>query len=159
AGGAREPTEAGDAAGPTGSAAAPPASAAARSIGTTVQQDAHPPHTWRALSSAEQAQFDLGYAVFNTEWVPANTPKGRIDGLGPLFNSHSCDACHNSRRRGRGPRGDGEAPSDLVVQLGRVSSGAAANRPVRRGSRDYGFVLNTSAIKGFDPEASVRVQY
>jgi CxxC motif-containing protein (DUF1111 family) len=30
---------------------------------------------------------------------------------------------------------------------------------VRRGSRDYGFVLNTSAIKGFEPEARVWIQY
>jgi CxxC motif-containing protein (DUF1111 family) len=151
AGGAHEPTAAG--------AAEPTRRADDRSIGTTVQQDAHPPHAWRTLSSTEQARFDLGYAVFNTEWVPANTPPGRIDGLGPLFNSQSCDACHNSRRRGRGPRGDGEAPSDLVVQLGRVSSGPAAKRRVRRGSRDYGFVLNTSAIRGFDPEARVWIQY
>jgi CxxC motif-containing protein (DUF1111 family) len=30
---------------------------------------------------------------------------------------------------------------------------------VRRGSRDYGFVLNTSAIKGFEPEARVWIHY
>jgi len=30
---------------------------------------------------------------------------------------------------------------------------------VSRGSRDYGFVLNTAAIKGFEPEARVRIQY
>jgi hypothetical protein len=73
-------------------------------VGVSVQDDAHPPQPWRTLSSNEQAAFDLGYAVFNTLWVPANTPAGRIDGLGPLFNSPGCDTCHNSRRRGRGPR-------------------------------------------------------
>jgi CxxC motif-containing protein (DUF1111 family) len=89
-----------------------------QSIGVTVQGDAHPPRSWRILTTEEQADFDLGYAVFNTEWVAANSPAGKIDGLGPIFNAQSCDACHNSRRRGRGPRGDGEAPSDLVIQLG-----------------------------------------
>lgn len=110
-----------------------------------VQDDAHPPHSWKPLSRSEQARFDLGYAVFNTEWVPANSPAGRIDGLGPVFNVQGCDACHNSRRRGRGPRGDGEAPGDLVVQLG--------------GTDLYGRVLNTAAIPGFKPEGQVWIHY
>lgn len=117
------------------------------SVGTTVQEDAHPPHTWRELTAAEQAQFDIGYAVFNTEWVPANTPAGRIDGLGPIFNSQGCDACHNSRRRGRGPQGDGEAPSDLVLQIS------------EQARRDYGFVMNTAATAGFKPEGQVLIHY
>ena len=126
-----------------------------RTVGETVQDDAHPPQSWRPLSSAEQSAFDLGYAVFNTEWVPANSPAGRIDGLGPLFNSQGCDACHNSRRRGRGPGGNGEAPSDLVIQLGRLLPDGS----VRRGTDEYGYVLNTAAIKGFSPEAKVWIQY
>jgi len=124
-------------------------------VGTTVQDDAHPPQPWRTLTASEQARFDTGYAVFNTEWVPANTPAGRIDGLGPVFNSQSCDSCHNSRRRGRGPRGDGEAPSDLVIQLGQRVS----RTRVDRGNPDYGYVLNTSAIRGFRPEARVSIEY
>jgi CxxC motif-containing protein (DUF1111 family) len=138
---------------------AAPAGVDARSVGTAIQDDAHPPQPWRNLSADEQARFDLGYAVFNTEWVPANTPAGRIDGLGPIFNSQGCDACHNSRRRGRGPRGDGEAPADLVIQLGQVTSGSSADRSVTRGNRAYGYVLNTSAIAGFQPEARVWIQY
>jgi CxxC motif-containing protein (DUF1111 family) len=124
-------------------------------VGTTVQDDAHPPHPWRVLTASEQARFDTGYAVFNTEWVPANSPAGRIDGLGPVFNSQSCDSCHNSRRRGRGPRGDGPAPSDLVIQLGQRVTGTR----VARGNPDYGYILNTSAILGFRPEARVSIEY
>jgi CxxC motif-containing protein (DUF1111 family) len=124
-------------------------------VGVSVQEDAHPPQPWRTLSAEEQTAFDLGYSVFNTEWVPANSPAGRIDGLGPLFNSQGCDACHNSRRRGRGPRGDGEAPSDLVIQLGRL----LPDRSVQRGTDEYGYVLNTAAIRGFKPEARVSIRY
>ena len=124
-------------------------------MGTTVQDDAHPPHPWRVLTASEQARFDTGYAVFNTEWVPANSPAGRIDGLGPLFNSQSCDSCHNSRRRGRGPHGDGQAPSDLVIQLGQRMT----RTRVVRGNPDYGYILNTSAIRGFRPEARVSIEY
>jgi CxxC motif-containing protein (DUF1111 family) len=124
-------------------------------VGTTVQDDAHSPQPWRTLTASEQARFDTGYAVFNTEWAPANSPPGRIDGLGPSFNSQSCDSCHNSRRRGRGPRADGEAPSDLVIQLGQKIT----RTYVARGNPDYGYVLNTSAIRGFRPEARVSIAY
>jgi CxxC motif-containing protein (DUF1111 family) len=125
------------------------------SIGVIEQEDAHTPLPWRQLVDTEQTVFDLGHAVFNTQWVPANSPAGRRDGLGPLFNSQSCDACHNSRRRGRGPRGEGEAPSDLVIQLGqRLPDGS-----IQRSTEEYGRVLNTSAIQGFVPEASVTIHY
>jgi CxxC motif-containing protein (DUF1111 family) len=139
----------------TGYAADTNSSTALPAIGESVQEDAHPPHPWRTLSPDEQAKFELGYEVFNTEWVPANTPSGRIDGLGPVYNSHSCDACHNSRRRGRGPRGDGEAPSDLVFQIGTLQPDGT----VRRGTTEYGFVLNPVATKGFTAEARISIRY
>lgn len=124
-------------------------------IGVRQQDDLRAPQSWRALTVEEQSSFDLGHAVFNTQWSPANHPAGRRDGIGPLFNSASCDSCHNSRRRGRGPRGNGEAPLDLVIQLGK----RLADGSVQRGSDDYGFVLNTAAIQGATPEAVVRIQY
>jgi len=125
------------------------------SVGLVVQEDNHVPTPWRALTPAEKVTFDLGYAVFNTSWAPANAPAGRTDGIGPLFNSQSCDSCHNSRRRGRGPRGDGDAPNDLVMQLGRV----LPDGRVERGTSEYGRVLNTAAIRGFAPEASITIRY
>jgi CxxC motif-containing protein (DUF1111 family) len=128
---------------------------ATQPVGVVIQEDAHPPLPWRELTAAEQKSFDLGYAVFNTDGAPAGAPSGRTDGLGPLFNSQSCDSCHNSRRRGRGPRGDGEAPGDLVMQLGlRLPDGS-----VQRGVEGYGQVLNTAAIAGFTPEAAVAIRY
>lgn len=127
----------------------------APAIGVIVQDDAHVAQPWRPLTADEQAKFDLGLALFNTEWVPANSPAGRIDGLGPLFNAQGCDACHNSRRRGRGPRGDGDAPADLVIQLGR----RLPDGRIERGIDAYGHVLNTAAIPGFTREASVTIQY
>ncbi len=125
------------------------------SIGTIVQDDKRNPQPWRALSAGAQAQFDLGHAVFNTQWSPAQATASRTDGLGPVFNVPSCDACHNSRRRGRGPRDSGEAPADLVMQLGQV----LADGRVQRGTTEYGHVLNTAAISGIQPEGSVLIRY
>ena len=128
---------------------------ASAAFGVVAQDDAHPPQPWRALTESEQTTFDLGHAVFNTQWTPAGEPAGRRDGLGPLFNAPSCDACHNSRRRGRGPAAAGPAPIDLVIQVGlRQPDGS-----VSRGTERFGFILNTAANSGMDPEASVAIRY
>lgn len=128
---------------------------APQSIGVVVQDNLRTPVAFRALTAAEQSTFDLGLAVFNTEWAPAHDPAGRIDGLGPLFNSRSCDSCHNSRRRGRGPTGEGDAPVDLVIQLGR----RLPDGVVQRGIDEYGHILNTSAVPPVVPEALVSIHY
>jgi CxxC motif-containing protein (DUF1111 family) len=114
------------------------------------------PPTFEPLDEAMQARDALGHAVFNTHFVAASTPgAGRIDGLGPLFNSSACDECHNEGADARGPRADGPAPGPLVVQL---------EPPVRAGqllSGDprYGHVLSTGALQGLLPEGTVGIQY
>lgn len=123
--------------------------------GITEQVDGRSPAAWRALSVEEDDRFAFGHAVFNTGWAPALSPAGRRDGLGPLFNAPSCDACHNSRRRGRGPIGDGPAPFDLVVQVGR----RLPDGSIERGHPRFGMIINTDAIEGFAAEASVEIEY
>lgn len=129
--------------------------AAAPSLFVREQPDGRSPMAWRVLDAEQAARFDLGHAVFNTSWVAAGQPAGRRDGLGPLFNAASCDACHNSRRRGRGPQGDGPAPIDLVVKAGRrIASGQAQPTHPR-----FGHVINTAALDGYTPEADVFIRY
>jgi len=70
--------------------------------------DPRNPPAYATLDTSAQERIDLGHAVFNTQWVPAGTANAaRRDGLGPLFNASSCDACHNEGAHGRGPSGDG----------------------------------------------------
>lgn len=121
----------------------------------TEQDDGRSPTPWRRLDAQEHARFELGHAVFNTGWAPAGKPAGRRDGLGPHFNAASCDACHNSRRRGRGPDGDGIAPADLVMQVGRRDRHGG----VVRGHPLFGDVANTAAVEGVVPEAEVSIRY
>lgn len=95
--------------------------------------------------------------VFNTQFVVAGTPNaGRRDGVGPLFNSSSCDACHNNGARGRGPTGDGPAPDSLVIQL---ASATATNRNDPEGDPVYGRVFNPIALEGVPPEGEVLIHY
>jgi CxxC motif-containing protein (DUF1111 family) len=115
------------------------------------------PPPYRKLSEAESARYDLGMAVFNTHFVVAGTPHaGRLDGIGPLFNSSSCDTCHNNGARGRGPTGDGPAPDSLVIQL---TAATAKNRADPEGDPVYGRVFNPSALDGVPPEGEVLIHY
>jgi len=128
-------------------------------IGTRPFVDHRNPPPYRKLSDAEFARYDLGMTVFNTQFVIAGTPgAGRRDGLGPLFNSASCDACHNNGAHGRGPTEDGPAPAPLVVQLAVPSPGGdqLADPP---GDPVYGRVFNTISLPGVAPEGVVVIRY
>jgi CxxC motif-containing protein (DUF1111 family) len=126
-------------------------------LGRVPFEDLFSPPPYRLLDAAEQARVELGKAVFNTQWLPAGTPgAGRRAGLGPLFNSFSCDSCHNSGKRGRGPIGDGPAPVALVIQLGTRSRDG---RPLLDGDPVYGAVLSTAATGGMTAEAGVTIRY
>lgn len=92
-----------------------------------------------------RAKFAIGNAFFNSPWVVAPATAGARDGLGPLFNARSCDACHNNDGRGRPPEQPGERPVSLVIQFATPTPGSN-NEP----SSDprYGGNLNPFAIGG-----------
>lgn len=119
--------------------------------GRVATPDRRLPPPFRDLGASEARDFELGRAVFNTQFVAEGTPgAGRIDGLGPLFSASSCDACHNDGARARGPEGDGPAPIGLVVQFG---PDARAGDPV------YGHTLSISALEGWKPEGTPYLRY
>ncbi|MDB6013047.1 MAG: hypothetical protein JWL65_5297 [Gammaproteobacteria bacterium] len=134
---------------------APPADSAP--IGTQPFTNRRNPPSYRTLSDAEFARYDLGMAVFNTRFVPAGTPNaGRRAGVGPLFNSSSCDSCHNNGARGRGPTEDGPAPSPLVMQLATMPTKSPTDP---EGDPVYGRVLNTISLDGVPPEGVAMIRY
>lgn len=108
--------------------------------------DRRDPPSYRALDTS-RAAFDLGLLVFNTPWVAADTPNaGRRDGLGPLFVSTSCDACHNNGARGRPPAGADGLSNSFVMQLGGTASA-------------YGAVLNTAAVPDHNAEGQISISW
>ncbi len=119
---------------------------AAAEFGRQEFKDSRNPPPLKALISDQQDRFDLGHAIFNTQFVPAGTEgAARRDGLGPLFNAAACDACHNEGAHGRGPTGNGLLPASVVVQLS--------------GDVSYGRTFNTAAIAGCVPEGQVAVTF
>src|SRR5262245_40415515 len=65
----------------------------------------------------DQKRFDRGRGIFQQAWVvgPSIDHK-EFEGLGPLFNSRSCGACHLKNGRGKAP-GEHEALRTMVVRL------------------------------------------
>lgn len=105
----------------------------------------HPP-PWIEVHPAARRDFDLGLAVFNTQWQPAGDASvGDRVGLGPLFIQPSCASCHRNGGRGE-PAADGGLSPSFVMQLGGPET-------------TYGHVLNTRAVAGHVPEGRVTVTW
>jgi CxxC motif-containing protein (DUF1111 family) len=115
------------------------------------------------LTAAVADQYQLGHAVFNTNFLAAGTAgAGRRAGLGPIFNAPSCDECHNEGAHGRGPIGDGPLPDSMVIELEALPAvDAAAPLDVSDPPGDpvYGRVLSPAAVAGFMAEGQVILHY
>src|SRR5690606_10154131 len=75
------------------------------------------------LTVAQRGEFFIGNAFFNSPWVVAPASASARDGLGPLFNARSCDACHNNDGRGRPPLSEDEQPVSMVIQFATSTPG------------------------------------
>ncbi|HEY6642013.1 di-heme oxidoredictase family protein [Povalibacter sp.] len=108
------------------------------------------------LDVQQRGRFFIGNAFFNSPWVVAPATAGARDGLGPLFNARSCDACHNNDGRGRPPQRLDERPVSLVIQFATPVPGDN-NEP--GADPRYGGNLNPFAIGGVPAEGTVRIRH
>jgi len=107
------------------------------------------------LNPRSLAQFFSGDTIFNTNWVNATSVVDGRDGLGPLFNTRSCSACHFKDGRGRPPE-KGEIPSGFLIRISlpeSSESGSPQPHPI------YGNQISVRALPGLPPEAVIRIAY
>lgn len=108
------------------------------------------------LEREQRLLFFVGNSFFNQNWVTAPASTTARDGLGPLFNAHSCASCHFKDGRGRPPAADGELSTGLLLRLsvpGATAHGAPQPEPI------YGGQLQDQAIMGLATEGTVSVTY
>ena len=67
-------------------------------------------------SFAGEDRFKLGNALFRKLWVSSPSSTEASDGLGPLFNSRSCQSCHLKDGRGHPPE-HGEPAVSMFLRL------------------------------------------
>jgi CxxC motif-containing protein (DUF1111 family) len=99
---------------------------------------------WIEIPAAARRDFDLGHAVFNTQWLPTGSGASGNQGLGPQFIETSCNGCHVDGARGRPPAPPQELSNSFVMQLGGRATA-------------YGHVINTRAVAGHVPEGRITV--
>lgn len=113
------------------------------------------------LSFEQRLDFSVGNSFFRNPWVTAPASTAARDGLGPLFNSTSCQGCHIKDGRGHPPRpGQAQAVSLLI----RLSLPESTDR-VRESHMgvipepNYGDQLQDFGILGVNPEAQIHWEY
>ena len=98
-----------------------------------------------ATAVADELDSVAGRALFKRQWLPAPSSTVASDGLGPLFNARSCDACHakgGPARAAAGSRGKREIKGAVV------RFGDAQGKP----DLFYGQQLQTDAVPGLEAE-------
>lgn len=108
------------------------------------------------LTVSQRGEFFMGNAFFNSPWVVAPASASARDGLGPLFNARSCDACHNNDGRGQPPLKADEQPVSLVIQFATPTPGGN-NEP--QSDPRYGANFNPFANGSVPAEGKVRIRH
>ncbi len=74
-------------------------------------------HHLSTLTFKDKQNFLIGNGMFRKVWVSSPSSTKASDGLGPLFNSRSCQSCHIKDGRGNLP--SNKKPLSLVVKTGK----------------------------------------
>ena len=127
-------------------------------------------HPSANLDFEGRQQFLLGNALFRKDWVSSPSSTQASDGLGPLFNARSCQACHVKDGRGTVPGFDPLERGDAVALLLRLGVPAPAGAPDAAGDEGgapagvlpepvYGVQLQNFAVPGLPAEGGIDVEY
>ena len=124
-------------------------------------------HFSRGIGFEGEARFKVGNAIFRKLWVSAPSSTQGSDGLGPLYNSRSCQSCHLKDGRGHPP--DGNFPQDTAESMFLRLSIPPETDEQRRliaehkvNSIDeptYGAQLQETAVQGHDNEGHMHITY
>lgn len=112
----------------------------------------------------KQLDFKVGDGIFRKIWVSSPSSTLSSDGLGPLFNSRSCQGCHLKDGRGSPPAA-GEQAVSLFLRLSIPPQDEAQHSLLAKGEvsligdPSYGTQLQNFAIQGHQPEGDMVIEY
>ena len=115
------------------------------------------------LSLTDKVDFSVGNSFFRNPWVIAPSSTTARDGLGPLFNTNSCQSCHINDGRGHPP----ENPKDNAISmLIRLSIKPESELEIATQKQygplpepTYGTQLQDLSIPGVAPEGHIEVHW
>ncbi|WP_166268594.1 di-heme oxidoredictase family protein [Marinobacter caseinilyticus] len=114
------------------------------------------------LSMIRRLDFSVGNSFFRNPWVEAPASTDARDGLGPLFNTNSCQGCHIKDGRGH-PPGIDDPPVSLFLRLAVPADPERDAEILRKqGFKPapvYGSQLQTAALPAAKPEADLIIEW
>ena len=113
-------------------------------------------HQMPGISDGNELLFFVGNSFFNQNWVEAPASTTARDGIGPLFNSKSCSACHFKDGRGKPITVNGESANGFLIRLsmdGVDENGGPLPHPI------YGGQFNDIAVSGISAEGNIEVDF
>lgn len=124
-------------------------------------------HPAANLSFEARQNFLVGNGIFRKNWVSSPSSTQASDGLGPLFNARSCQACHVKDGRGTVPGFDPQALSGNMALLIRLSLSPGPEHAVQsvlealEATPDpmYGYQFQPFAVAGLNGEGNLRIHY
>jgi CxxC motif-containing protein (DUF1111 family) len=124
-------------------------------------------HFSHGIGFEGEAKFKVGNAIFRKLWISAPSSTTSSDGLGPLYNSRSCQSCHLKDGRGRPPAAN--FPADTAESMFLRLSIPPQNEEQKRllaehrantiNEPTYGEQLQNIAIQGLDNEGHMHIDY
>ncbi len=107
--------------------------------------------------------FFIGNAFFKQPWVIAPSSTSARDGLGPLFNTNSCQGCHVKDGKGHPPLSKDEGFISTLVRLSIPAETPAQQAMLEKlgvvPEPNYGDQLQPSGIPGVEGEATPQLSY
>lgn len=110
----------------------------------------------------DKFEFHIGEGVFQKFWVPAPSSTTASDGLGPLFNTRSCNNCHINNGRGHAPEANisGLSVPSFLIRLGKSYPVLDENTIYPHiGDKRYGHQFQGQSTLGVLPEGDYSLTY
>lgn len=96
------------------------------------------------LRDGGNIDFQGGNSFFNRLWVQGGNSAS--DGLGPVFNSTSCNGCHVKDGRGTPPASGSSVFSTMLIRVSKNGKDPITGGPV--GLDNYGLQINDHGVAG-----------
>lgn len=106
--------------------------------------------------------FNRGNGLFRKLWIAAPSAITASDGLGPLYNTRSCQACHLKDGRGHAPEGPENDPTSMLLRLslpGGASPEGITEWIATSPDPAYGGQLQDFAAPGQSAEGRLEISY
>lgn len=115
------------------------------------------------ITFEEEQTFKVGNGLFKKMWTSSPSSTQASDGLGPLFNSRSCQGCHLKDGRGRPPEPGEDAVSmflrlSIPPQTPEQEAALASKKLLRIPEPTYGGQFQPFAVTGLAGEGRFDIE-